>query len=294
MRAAPARSPATLVAAGALLATALFFGDGTSGGRLFWIGSLSVIAAVVLLWAGPVPVPRALRARPRSPCSPPSTLWVGLTMWWSIAPDLSGRRSTASSPTARSRCSACSPAASSGRRAPSPPGSPSSRSRARLGAPRQGDPLALPGRRARRASAQPGRLLELARARRGHRDAARPLGGVAPPLARGARGRSRARLPRRARRRAHLLAGRDRRRGARRPGLGRGRRATGSRRSLALVMVTPVAALVALWAFSRPAITDDLQPYADRVNDGAWFGVLACRSGWRSSRRSARRPDRRA
>src|SRR4029077_4615107 len=42
-----------------------------------------------------------------------------------------------------------------------------------------------------------------------------------------------------------------------------------------LVLVTPVAGLVALWAFSRPALTDDLQPYADRVNDGAWFGVLA-------------------
>src|SRR5206468_4316445 len=25
-----------------------------------------------------------------------------------------------------------------------------------------------------------------------------------------------------------------------------------------------------------PAITDDLQPYADRVNDGAWFGVFLC------------------
>jgi hypothetical protein len=44
---------------------------------------------------------------------------------------------------------------------------------------------------------------------------------------------------------------------------------------LTLVVVTPVAALVALWAFSRPALTDDLQPYADRVNDGAWFGVFA-------------------
>ncbi len=41
------------------------------------------------------------------------------------------------------------------------------------------------------------------------------------------------------------------------------------------MVATVPAALVALWAFSRPAITDDLQPYADRVNDGAWFGVLA-------------------
>jgi O-antigen ligase len=43
-----------------------------------------------------------------------------------------------------------------------------------------------------------------------------------------------------------------------------------------LVIVTPVAGLVALWTFSRPALTDDLQPYADRVNDGAWFGILLC------------------
>jgi hypothetical protein len=42
----------------------------------------------------------------------------------------------------------------------------------------------------------------------------------------------------------------------------------------ALAVATPVAGLVALWAFSRPALTDDLQAYADRVNDGGWFGVL--------------------
>ncbi len=35
-----------------------------------------------------------------------------------------------------------------------------------------------------------------------------------------------------------------------------------------------MAALVAIWALSRPAITDDLQPYAARVNDGAWLGVF--------------------
>src|SRR4029077_2319623 len=43
-----------------------------------------------------------------------------------------------------------------------------------------------------------------------------------------------------------------------------------------LGLVTPGAGLVALWTFSRPALTDDLQPYADRVNDGAWFGILLC------------------
>jgi tetratricopeptide (TPR) repeat protein len=46
-----------------------------------------------------------------------------------------------------------------------------------------------------------------------------------------------------------------------------------------LVIVTPVAGLVALWTFSRPALTDDLQTYANRVNDGAWFGVFLCLGG---------------
>src|SRR6266545_5275931 len=88
MQAAKLAGPATLSASGALLFVALFFGDGTSGGRLFWIGAFAVLAVAVLLAAGPAPVPRggglaclvlfaALAA------------WVGLTMWWSIAPDLS-------------------------------------------------------------------------------------------------------------------------------------------------------------------------------------------------------------
>src|SRR6266540_2054162 len=88
MQAAKLAGPATLSASGALLFVALFFGDGTSGGRLFWIGALAVLAVVVLVAAGQAPVPRgaglvcllllaALAA------------WVGLTMWWSIAPDLS-------------------------------------------------------------------------------------------------------------------------------------------------------------------------------------------------------------
>ena len=79
---------AGIVAAGALLATALFFGDGTSGGRLFWIGSLAVIAAVALLWVGPVPVPGRWGTATLALLAA-LTLWVGLTMWWSIAPDLS-------------------------------------------------------------------------------------------------------------------------------------------------------------------------------------------------------------
>ena len=42
---------------------------------------------------------------------------------------------------------------------------------------------------------------------------------------------------------------------------------------LALAAVVPGAA-VAAWAFSRPALVDDGYPRADRVADGAWFGLL--------------------
>jgi tetratricopeptide (TPR) repeat protein len=31
---------------------------------------------------------------------------------------------------------------------------------------------------------------------------------------------------------------------------------------------------VAAWAFTRPALVDDGQPHADRVADGAWFGII--------------------
>ena len=42
---------------------------------------------------------------------------------------------------------------------------------------------------------------------------------------------------------------------------------------LVLAAVLPAAALAA-WAFSRSALVDDGYPRADRVTDGAWFGVL--------------------
>ena len=42
---------------------------------------------------------------------------------------------------------------------------------------------------------------------------------------------------------------------------------------LALAAVLPAAAMAA-WAFSRPALVDDGYPRADRVADGAWFGLL--------------------
>jgi tetratricopeptide (TPR) repeat protein len=42
---------------------------------------------------------------------------------------------------------------------------------------------------------------------------------------------------------------------------------------LALAAALPAAA-VAAWAFSRPALVEDAYPRADRVADGAWFGLL--------------------
>ena len=42
---------------------------------------------------------------------------------------------------------------------------------------------------------------------------------------------------------------------------------------LALVAIVPAVA-VAGWAFTRPALVDDGASHADRVSDGAWFGVL--------------------
>src|SRR4051794_39976758 len=88
MQAAKLAGPASLGAAGALLLVALFFGDGTSDGRLFWIGAFAVLASVALLAAGPVPVPRG----PGAICLgllAALAAWVALTMGWSIAPDRS-------------------------------------------------------------------------------------------------------------------------------------------------------------------------------------------------------------
>src|SRR6187549_1258903 len=79
---------AAFLAAAALLFTALFFGDGTSNGRLFWIGSLTVIATVVLAVEGGVPVPRGPGLATLVLLGA-LTAWVGATLSWSIAPDLS-------------------------------------------------------------------------------------------------------------------------------------------------------------------------------------------------------------
>ena len=54
---------------------------------------------------------------------------------------------------------------------------------------------------------------------------------------------------------------------------------------LALVAIVPAAA-VAGWAFTRPALVEDGESHADRVADGAWFGLLLV-VGARARRRSA-------
>ena len=251
-----------------------------------------MIAAAVLAVGRPVPVPRGAGAVAVSALLAALTAWVGLTMWWSIAPDLSWAAFDRLLVYGAFALLGLLAAGRRGRRGRSPPGSRVlARPRARLGAARQGDPVALPRRRARRPAAQPGRLLELARARRRDRGAARPLGVALPArTTRGVRAAgallvylaelvvvltySRAGIAVAALAAlAWLAIDRDR------------------LEALAtLVVVTPVAGLVALWAFSRPALTDDLQPYADRVNDGAWFGVLALRR--RGGRRRARVPRR--
>jgi hypothetical protein len=276
MQAAKLAGPATLTASGALLFVALFFGAGVSDGRLFWLGAFALLTVAVAVAAGPVPVPgraglvvllllAALVA------------WVGLTMWWSIAPDRSwaafdrvlvyGAFAVLGLFAAQVPRSARTIAyglaallglvlawALLGKVVPAlfPDGARVARLRNPVG---YWNSLALVA-----ATALPlGLWLASPRA---HRRAVRAAGALLVYL-------------------AELVVVLTYSRG----GVAIAVLATLgwialSRERLeslaALVVVTPVAALVAVWAFSRPAITDDLQPYADRVNDGAWFGVLLC------------------
>jgi tetratricopeptide (TPR) repeat protein len=267
---------AALLAAAALLFTALFFGDGTSNGRLFWIGSLAAIAAAVLIVGGGLPVPRGAGAIAFGLLAA-LTAWVGLTMWWSIAPELSwaaldrllayGAIGLLGLLAARAPRPARTAAAGLalllglvlawallGKVIPSlfPDGARVARLRNPVG---YWNSLALVA-----ATAVPFGLWA-ACSRRFHL-AARASGALLVYLAElvvvltysraGIAVAGVAAL-------AWLAIDRDR------------LETLGT-----LVLSTPVAGLVALWAFSRPALTDDLQPYADRVNDGAWFGVLLC------------------
>ncbi|HZO63116.1 MAG TPA: O-antigen ligase family protein [Gaiellaceae bacterium] len=267
---------AALVAAAGLLAAALFFGDGTSNGRLFWIGALAVLAAGAVALGGGVPVPRG--AGLATLCLLAGlTAWVGLTMWWSIAPDLSwaafdrllayGSVAVLGLLAARAPRPARTAAAGLavlvglvlawallGKVIPSlfPDGARVARLRNPVGywnslalVAATGVPLGLwaaCGRRFHPAARAAGALLVY-------------LAELVVVLTYSRAGIAVAAVAAL----AWLAIERDR------------------LETLAtLVLVTPVAGLVALWAFSRPALTDDGQAYADRVNDGAWFGVLLC------------------
>ena len=82
-----------LGAAGALLSVALFFGRGSSDGRLFWIGIGATLAALVLVFAtllGFLSRPTPTRNGWWALCLFAAfVLWSGLTIAWSIAPDRS-------------------------------------------------------------------------------------------------------------------------------------------------------------------------------------------------------------
>jgi tetratricopeptide (TPR) repeat protein len=90
------RAPAGLLllgAAGALLTVALFFGEGSSDGRLFWIGAgavLAILALVTASLAGILPRPSLTREGWTALALLSGfVLWTGLTIAWSIAPDRS-------------------------------------------------------------------------------------------------------------------------------------------------------------------------------------------------------------
>jgi O-Antigen ligase len=273
MQAAKLAGPATLAVSGALLFVALFFGESISDARLFWIGAFGVLAAVLLLgWS--VPMPRAWGLACLGLLGA-LALWVGLTMAWSIAPDLSwaafdrilvyvvfallGLLATQIPRPARTIAGGLAVLlglvlcwALLGKVIPSlfPDGARIARLRNPIG---YWNSLALAA-----ATAVP--LGLWAASARGYARWVRTAGVLLVYVAEltvvltysraGIAVAVLAAL-------GWVLVSRDRL-----ESLG------------ALAVATPLAGLVALWAFSRPAITDDLQPYADRVDDGAWFGVL--------------------
>ena len=274
MQAAKLAGPATLSAAGALLFVALFFGDGISSGRLFWIGAFAVLAVVAGLLVAPVPVPRAAGLASLVLLAALAG-WVGLTIAWSIAPDQSwaafdrlvtygafallGMLAARVSRPARTIAAGLAALlalvllwALAGKVVPAlfPGGARVARLRNPID---YWNSLALVG-----AIAVP-LALWLASARR-HDWRVRAAGTLLLYLAElvVVLTYSRAGIAVAAVAAAGWL------------GLTSGRLES----LVALLVATPVAVIVAAWAFSRPAITDDLQPYASRVGDGAWFGVF--------------------
>ncbi len=273
MQAAKLAGPATLAVSGALLFVAVFFGDGTSDGRLFWLGAFAVLGVIVLLgWS--VPVPRGVGVACLALLGA-LALWVGLTMAWSVAPDLSwdafnrllvylafallGVLATQVPQPARTIAAGLALLlglvlcwALLGKVIPSlfPDGARVARLRNPIG---YWNSLALAA-----ATAVP-LALWLASAR-GHVRWLRTAGvlllyvaELAVVLTYSRAGIAVAALAAL----GWVWVSRDR-----------------LESLVALAVATPVAGLVALWASSRPALTDDLQAYADRVTDGAWFGVL--------------------
>jgi hypothetical protein len=276
MQAAKLAGPATLTASGALLFVALFFGAGVSDDRLFWIGAFALLAVAVAVALGPVKVPGRAAVAVLGLLAALAA-WVGLTMWWSIAPDRSwaafdrvlvygafavlGVLATRVMRPARTVAYGLAALlglvlawALLGKAVPAlfPDGARVARLRNPVG---YWNSLALVA-----ATALPlGLWLAATRA---HHRVIRAAGALLVYL-------------------AELVVVLTYSRGgiavAVLAALGWVAVSRERLESLsALVLVTPVAGLVALWAFSRPAITDDLQPYADRVNDGAWFGLFLC------------------
>jgi hypothetical protein len=85
--------PLLLLGAGALLFFVVFFGGGSGDGRLFWIGvavlGLVALCAVAVVAAGlPRPAPTRLGAVFLASLAG-FVAFNGLTIWWSIAPDVS-------------------------------------------------------------------------------------------------------------------------------------------------------------------------------------------------------------
>lgn len=280
-----ARSPRTgaglVLAAGALLAGAVFFGGGSGRGSVLWLGGAAALAltaglVVALLGRAPAPAPgRAGLALLGS--LGVLVLWEGLSVLWSVAPDRSWDSFN------KSLAAACFlglglAAGSLGSRA------------LRLVAAGLAALLGAALAWSLAGKAIPALFPDGARAARlrspvGYWNALALLGDLALPLG------------------LWLAVRRDHARPARAAGVALVYAATlavllaASRTGVlagalglalwlllarervegalaALAGIAPAAA-VAAWAFTRPALVDDLQPHAARVGDGAWFGLLA-------------------
>lgn len=265
---------ATLAASGALLAAALFFGDGISNGRLFWIGAFAVLAAAAAA-TGFLPAAGGA-ARACLALLAALVAWVGLSMAWSIAPDASW----AAFDRIAVYAAVCLLGLAAGR-VPRPARTVAGGLAALLGlvlgwallgkvipalfpggarVARLRNPIGYWNALALVAATAVPLGLWLAAPRR-HARELRAAGALLVYLAElvvvltysrgGIAVAALAAL-------AWLALGRDRLESA-----------------AALAAATAGAAAVLLWTFSRPALTHDLQPYADRVRDGAWFGVAA-------------------